>query len=172
MTMKQHILAAMREELESWEELLVGMSEELITTPRLPSKWSTKDVIVHLWAWQQRTIARVQAAQLNQEPEFPKWPPELDPEGDVQQVNAWIHETNRDVTWSTVHQNWRDGFLRLLELAEAIPEPDLLGPGGCPWLNGYPLSFFLTASYDHHQEHLDKTLHWLRRHNNTKNTEG
>ena len=40
MYMKQHILAALSEEFNRWEELLAGMSEAQITAPQLPSNWS------------------------------------------------------------------------------------------------------------------------------------
>ena len=80
MKMKQHILAALSEEFNAWEELLTSMSEEQITTPPLPSDLSIKDVIAHLWVWQQRSVARLEAALLDREPEFPGWPAELDPD--------------------------------------------------------------------------------------------
>lgn len=166
MNMKQHILAALREEFDRWEELLAGLSEEQVTAPLLPSTWSIKDVVAHLWAWQQRSLARVQAAVLNREPDFPKWPAGLDPEadGDTEQVNAWIYETNRARSWSDVQRNWRENFLRLLDSAEGITERDLLDGGRYPWLEGYPLAFVLVASYDHHQEHLEKALAWINDH--------
>ncbi len=170
MNMKEHILTALREQFNRWEELLASMSDERITAPHLPSNWSIKDVIAHLRAWQQRSIARLEAALFNREPEFPKWLPELDPdsEGNTDQTNAWIYETYREQPWSKVHQNWREGFLRFLELGEGIPEKDLLDAGRYPWLEGHPLAFILLASYDHHQEHLEKLLAWLREHENMK----
>ena len=164
MNMKEHILAALREQVNRWEELLASLSEEQIATPLLPSHWSTKDGIAHLMAWQQRSIARIEAAQFNREPEFPKWLPEVDPdsESSTGQINAWIYETYREQPWSKVHQNWKEGFMRFLELAEPIPEKDLLDAGKYPWLKGLPLAFILLASYDHHQEHLEKLLAWLQ----------
>jgi hypothetical protein len=56
MTMKQHILMALREGVDRWQELLAGLSEAQITAPHLYADWSIKDVIAHLWAWQQRSI--------------------------------------------------------------------------------------------------------------------
>lgn len=168
MSMKQHILAALQEEFDHWEELLAGMSEAHITAPHLPASWSTKDDIAHLWAWQQRSIARVDAARLDREPAFPVWPTPVDPEAEdaADPVNAWVYETYHDQPWPTLHQQWRQGFLHFLEGAAAIPEKDLLDSGRYPWLNGYPLAFILVASYDHHHEHLEKTIAWLREHGN------
>jgi hypothetical protein len=166
---KKQILTMLKEEFNRWEELLAGLSEAQITAPQLPSNLSIKDVIAHLRVWQQRSVARLEAAVLNKEPEFPPWPAGLDPdsEADVDQINAWIYETYRDRPWSSVHQDWREGFLRFLELGEMIPEKELFDTGRYPWLPGHPLSFILLASYDHHhEEHLEPLLAWLRQHGN------
>jgi hypothetical protein len=164
MNMKEHILSALREQFHQWEEQLAKLSEEQINTPHLPSKWSTKDEIAHLRAWQERSIARLEAASLNREPKYPKWPPELDPnsEGNTDQINAWIYKTTRDQPWSEIYPNWKKGFLRFLELGETITEKDLLDAGRFGWMEGHSLAYTLLASYDHHQEHLDGTIAWLR----------
>lgn len=160
MYMKNHILAAMREEFDHWEKVIANLSETEITAMPQPGELSIKDEIAHLHAWQQRSIARMEAAQHNREPEFPQWLPALDAEAQdsTDQLNAWIYATYHDQPWSEVHQNWRDNFRRFLELAEAMPEPALLDSSRYAWLDGHPLAFVLVASYDHHQEHLEKLL--------------
>ncbi|MDZ4718124.1 MAG: ClbS/DfsB family four-helix bundle protein [Roseiflexaceae bacterium] len=160
MHMKQHILAALREEFEQWEELLASRSEQQITTPNLPGDMSIKDSIAHVMAWQQRSIARLEAAVLNREPEFPAWPAVLNPDSEdtdtTDYLNAWIYESHHQTPWTDVQRDWRTGFLRFLELGAAVSEKDLLDSSRYPWLNGYPLAFILIASYDHYQEHLEK----------------
>ena len=153
----------LKEVFNRWDELLAGMSEEQATDPSLPSNWSVKDVMAHLWAWQQRSVARQEAALRNSEPEYPSWPEsfEPDPDEDVDQTNAWIYETNRDRPWPSVYADWRGGFLRLLELAEQVPEKDLLEPGRYAWMGGDPLSASLLGTYEHHEEHIEQLLAWL-----------
>ena len=161
---KEQILANLREEFNRWQDLLAGLSEEEITAPHLPGNWSIKDVMAHLRAWQQRSIARMEAALHDREPDFPRWPAGLDPdsEEDLAQINAWIHETHRDQPWSSVYRDWREGYLRFMELGEAIPEEALLEKGRYPWLEGHPLSLILVSSYNHHhEEHLEPLLVWL-----------
>lgn len=167
---KQQILKTPRQEFNRWEELLASLSEEQINAPQLPDNWSIKDVIAHLRAWQQRSIARLQAALLNMEPEYPKWPEGLDPEteGEPYELNAWIYDTYREQPWPSVYRDWKAGFLRFLELAEAIPEQDLFDTKKYPWMEGYPLSAVLEGSSGHHQEHRESLLVWLREHGNTK----
>ena len=160
MNMKEHILAALKEQFNRWEELLKNLSEEQITTPRFDYAWSIKDVIAHLWGCQQISTARLEAAVHNREPEFPKWTTEVDGdwEENADQTNARLYETNHQKSWPAVYQNWREGFLRLLDAADPIPEQDLLDASRYSWLQGYSLAFVLVASYDHHQEHLQQVI--------------
>jgi hypothetical protein len=166
MSMKSHILAALSEELEAWEALLAELNEEQITAPMSPSHWSIKDVVAHVMAWQQRSIARVAAALSGEEPQFPGWPTaEPDSEETTEQTNAWIYQTYRHQPWPRIHRSWRAGFQRFLQLSAQVSERDLLDSGRySSWLDGHPLAFILIASYDHHQEHLEKTQAWLREH--------
>ncbi|MFN8475533.1 MAG: ClbS/DfsB family four-helix bundle protein [Anaerolineae bacterium] len=154
---KQQMLTTIRHEFKHWEDLLNSLSEAQVNAPVLEDNWSLKDVMVHLWAWQQRTVARLEGALNNQTPQYPDWPANLDPEqeGQPHELNAWIYKTYHDQPWSTVYQNWRNGFRRFIELTEAIPEPDLLEPNRYPWFDGYPLMLYVKASYEHHDEHHD-----------------
>lgn len=166
--MKAHILAALKEQFDSWEELLASLSEEQITAPQFDLDWSIKDVIAHLWGWQQISIARMEGGVMDQEPEFPKWITELGDvwEEDANETNARIYRNFYEQRWSRVYQTWREGFLQLLELGDKISERNLLDGDKYPWLKGYSLAFILVASYDHHQEHLEKLLDWLKQHSN------
>jgi len=162
MNMKDHILAALREQFNSWEDLLASLREEQITAPHFDYDWSIKDVIAHLWGWQQISIARMEGGLHDREPEFPKWVIELQGvwEENADQTNSRIYEINHEKPWTEIHQNWRNGFLRFLELGNQISERDLLDGDRYRWLKGYSLAFILVASYDHHQEHLEKLIAW------------
>lgn len=157
MNMKEHLLAALRDELEEWEALLDRLSEEQICAPDSSSGWSIKDNIAHLWAWQQRTLARAESARLDREPVFPRWPQDINPEeeGATDRINAWIYETCREQSWAEVHQNWKVGFEGLLESAAGVAERDLLETERYPWLKPYSLANYLIASYHHHLEHIE-----------------
>ena len=164
MNMKDHILAALREQFDSWEDLLSSLNEELIITPQFDFNWSIKDVMAHLWAWQQISIARMEGGLQNQEPEFPRWIVKsiANWEEDADRVNALTFEKNHNQPWSEISSRWRDGFLQFLELGEKISERNLLDGDRYSWLNGHSLAFILVASYDHHQEHYEKLMHWLK----------
>ena len=73
MNMKTHILLAMQEVFELWDGKLSLLKEEQIAKPLENSDWTIKDTVAHLCAWQQRTLARVEAAAENREPIMPGW---------------------------------------------------------------------------------------------------
>lgn len=157
---KQQILTVLREELRQWEELLAGKGEEQITTPWTPQKpynRSLKDVIAHLGAWQQVSLARADAAYLDRSPEFPAWlagrDPDVDDAAELDRLNDGIYAATCNQSWAKVHSEWLQGFLWFLELAERFPESDLGDTERYPWLEGHPLSLVFLNSCKHHQEH-------------------
>jgi hypothetical protein len=168
METKAQVLAALREELARWEGLLDSLSEGQIVAPQLDDGWSVKDVVAHLWAWQQRSIARLEAARLGREPAYPAWPSEFAPEQEEEphDLNAWLYAASRDRAWAEMRRAWGDGFRRFLDLGEALPEGHLLEVGRYEWLEGYALIDVLRGSLEHHREHaeyLAPALDGLRR---------
>jgi hypothetical protein len=164
---KQETLAALKQEFSSWEQLLSQLDDEQITTPLSPSHWSIKDVVAHLRSWQRVSIARLQAALGNHEPVLPAAPAQfdLDTENDVDGINAWTYEQDRDKPWIQVYQEWRDGFLQVLQFGERIPEIDLLDANKYVWLRGYSLLDVLNATYEHHcHDHREPLVAWLQQH--------
>lgn len=154
MSMKGHILMAMQEELENWDEKLSLLKEDQISKALNGSEWTIKDVLVHLWAWQQRTLARALAAAEDREPIMPDWVSGMDfSQMDVDAINARVCESYRDKPWEDVYADWKSGFQNLIEAAARTNERDLLDLDRFPFFNGYSLSTYLLSSYDHHLEH-------------------
>ncbi len=170
MNMKEHILAALKEQFERWEKLLAALDEKQLTVPHFDDDWSIKDVMNHLWGWQQITLARMEAAAEGREPEFPVWIIELGTtwHENADQTNDRIYKNFHAQSWLETHQNWQQGFLYLLQTSEKIMERDLLDVDRYPWLNGHSPSAYLIASYDHHQEHLEKLSAWVQSQTNNR----
>jgi len=165
MQSKQQLLTDLSEEFHRWETVLAGLTETQLTTPRAPDPRSIKDEVAHLWAWQQRSIARLEAVLHDREPVYPPWPDGLDlePDGQPHDLNAWIFAQNRDRPWSSVYAEWRSGFRRFLQLGEEISEAKLFDAGRYPWLEGYTPADVLAGSFEHHHvDHLMPLLAWLR----------
>jgi len=163
---KQQILTALQAVFSRWQELLVSLNDEQLTQPLIPSTWTVKDVVAHMWSWQQASVARAEAALHGREPDYPEWWQKMgpDPEEDVDRTNAWLYQINLGKPWSSVYADWEAQFLRYLELNQQIPETDLLESGKYPWMRSYPLSASLLGSLGHHEEHIETLLAWLGEH--------
>jgi hypothetical protein len=160
MSSKHSLIARLRAAFDRWDQFLTSRTDEELVAPRLPGGWSTRDVIAHLMAWQQISIARLQAALKDEDPRLPSWLGGADPfyaEEHTAEFNARILELYHKESSSSVHRAWREGFLHLLESAEAIPEEKMVDPHRYPWLNGYALSVVLSGSSEHHEEHLEES---------------
>ena len=161
---KNQLLNDLFDIFNRWQELLTDMSEDEILQPLLPSDWTVKDIVAHLWSWQQASVARAEAALQGTQPNYPRWweingP---DPEEDVDRTNAYLFETNKDKPWTIVYADWKAQFEHFLELSRQIPEKDLLEPGKYAWMGNYPLAASAMGSLDHHQEHFETLSAWLQ----------
>ncbi|MBA3826911.1 MAG: ClbS/DfsB family four-helix bundle protein [Ktedonobacterales bacterium] len=154
MQTKAEALTMLRDELQQWQALIDRTPVDHRATP---TQMTLKESLIHLWAWQQHTIAYFVAARAGREPEMPPWPVVITPddEGDVDATNAWIAQTYYDKSWAAAHHDWQTGFQTLLTLAEALPEADLLDGAKYPWRGGWPLLASLEGTYEHHHEHRD-----------------
>jgi len=170
MNEKEKTLVELRDIFNRWQELLASLSAEQITAPLLQSTWSVKDVVAHMWAWQQASIARAEAALNDKKPNYPEWWDIMgpDPEEDVDRTNAYLYKINRDKSWPRVFADWKAQFSRYLELTSQIPEIDLIEPGRYAWMGRYALSASLMGSLDHHREHFDPVSTWLHEQGNLK----
>jgi hypothetical protein len=162
---KVELLALLRDEFGRWEKLLSSLSPDQLAARDLPGGLSVKDVMAHLWAWQGLSVARLEAAIDNRDPDYDLGPEGLDPDNEqnLERINAWIHQTNLDRPWMEVYGNWRRQYLWFLELAEKLPEQALMQPARYTWLRDTPLSAVLRGSYlHHHEEHYEPLTAILR----------
>ena len=164
MNEKQHILDEQAEVFNLWQVLLAGLNEQQIHTPLIPSLWTVKDMVAHMWSWQQATVARADAALHGTAPAYPEWwqingP---DPNDDVDRTNAWLFNASKDKPWSRVYADWKNQFTHYLELYPQIPEKDLLEVGRFAWMGNNPLMASTMGTLDHHQEHYETLKDWLQ----------
>jgi hypothetical protein len=169
MEQKQHILDELSNIFSRWQVLLASLSEEQIQTPLEPSTWTVKDIVAHLWSWQQASVARIEAALRGMQPVYPAWWQQRlpDPEEDVDGTNALLYQLSKDRPWKQVHAEWKAQFMHYLELTSRIPEEGFLTPGRYPWMGKYAIADSSTGSLDHHKEHYETLTKWLREHAGT-----
>ncbi len=166
MSDKQHILDELTEIFNRWQVLLASLSDEQIHTPMEPSDWTVKDVMAHLWSWQQASVARMEAALQNRQPNYPAWWVQRgpDPEQDLDGTNALLYKLSRDKPWKKVYAEWQAQFMHYLELTGQIAEKDFFAAGRYKWMGNFAIADSSNGSLDHHQEHYETLTKWLLDH--------
>lgn len=160
---KNEVIEKLADQYNLWENLLPRFTPEELLTPNLVSPLPIKDTVAHLAAWQQLSIARLEAVLERREPVNPDWPTDLvEKEAeDVNPLNAWIESQYKGASWQQVYDLWQGGFRWFLTLAKAIPADQYDSPTLFPWLDGYPLMDVLTGCLEHHVEHAENLTAWL-----------
>lgn len=148
---------SLRIELKMWQGLLLNCKEKPEDCAHNDDHWTLKDVLAHLTSWQEVTLARLVAARVKSDPEYPAWFPGVDPETDedLNRVNAAIYEAHKDQSLTDIKKEWEQRFSEILLVCSLISDDEFLEPGRYIWLNGYPLVAVLNGTLGHHREHRD-----------------
>lgn len=165
-TRKAALLNKLEVERRSWDALLAEIGDGRMEQPGVNGIWTFKDMMAHLIAYRRRTVDRLQAAVRGEQPPPPPWPPELDDNDEAQldQINAYIYEANKDRPLADVLVESRAQFGQMRDAVEALPEETLFSPGRFAWMEGEPLAMILDSSYGHlHEEHEPDIRAWLGR---------
>jgi hypothetical protein len=155
MTTRDDLLEQIRAERAAWYALLAEVGEERMEEPGPMGDWTFKDLVAHLLAWSDRTIARI-AAGPGVYPPTP-WPASMQTDDEI---NAGIYEQHRDRPLRHVLADMDGWFERLVRLIETLPEADLVTPGRHDFMGGRPLveaNFFGHL----HEEHDPAIRTWL-----------
>ncbi len=161
---REALLDAVRGLREELERVVAEAGKARMEQPGSFGEWTFKDLIAHLTGWRQTTAARLEAGLRGEEPVFP-WPAQLDEEDDLDAINRWFFETNRDKPLAAVLRESRETFERVERAIAALPEDDLLEPGRFPWLGGAALGpAVVRGTLGHyHEEHEPDIRAWLAR---------
>ena len=92
------------------------------------------------------------------------WPARFDEEDDLEEINRWFFEVNRDKPLAEVLRESRETFERVERAIAALPERDLLEQDRFSWLEGYALGpAVVRGTLDHYHEHEPDIRAWVAR---------
>ena len=147
------LVAAVRSLRDEVEQITAEAGDDGERATGDPGTWRFKDIIAHLTGWRLLTAARLEAGLHGGEPDTP-WPAPLDEDRDLDEINAWFYETNRDKSFSAIEDESRDTFDRVERAIAVMPERDLLEVGRFPWLQGHALApAVVQGTIEHYREH-------------------
>jgi hypothetical protein len=144
---KTQLLDAAQNEYQKLEKYLSTLTPGQMITPPAPGEWSAKDILAHLYEWQQMFFRWYEAGLRGESPTVPadgyKW-------SQLPALNQRIYETYRDAPLEEVLKLFRSSHRKTMDLVAALPEADLFTPGRWSWMNQNTLSAYINANTGAH----------------------
>ncbi|MEO8274128.1 MAG: maleylpyruvate isomerase N-terminal domain-containing protein, partial [Chloroflexota bacterium] len=147
---QQAVADRLRADRTVWRDVVAEVGRDRMNEPGPMGEWTFKDLVAHLGGWRMARLPMIEAIARGEAPPPEPWPPEMD---DVDEVNAWLQERDRDRTLEDVLDEYDQSFERLAAAIEAMPESVAADPDGLPWAEGTPL-IEIDFTEHLHDEHL------------------
>ena len=157
---QRDLAARVRADQQVWRDLVAEVGRDRMLEPGPMGEWTFKDMAAHLAAWRNARIPMIEAVGRDEPIPPPPWPADMDEDDDVEVINAWLQERDRDRQLDDVLADYDASFVRLAAAIEALPEATAEDPNGLPWVGG-TAAVDLDFTEHLHEEHLPDVRRWL-----------
>ncbi len=147
-TTKDQLLTQMQTEHKALEAFLATLTPEQLTRTHPVLERSIKDVLMHLYAWEQLCLGWYRAGRAGHNPPLPaegfKW-------NQIPALNEYLYEQHRDRPLAEVMDCFMTSYRQIRETVEAISEEELFTPGRYAWTNKNAMAtYFISATSSHY----------------------
>jgi len=142
------------------ERTLDGLSETELTRPGVVGKWSVKDVLAHLTAWEQLFLSWYDSGLGGRTPE--NLPVGMSRKA-IDALNQEIFVQYRDKPSYEVLAEFRASYQRVLAVVQAVTEEDLFTAGRFAWTGKLALVDYAAGNTCNHYDWARAKIHaWLK----------
>jgi hypothetical protein len=139
---KTQLLAAIQKEYIVLEKFLALLTPQQLAFSAAPGAWAVKDVLAHLYEWQQMFFTWYETGLLGEMPAVPapgyKW-------NQLPALNQAIYEKYYGLPLDEVLKMFRASHQKTVQFMEEIPDSNLAMPGLYPWMNQNTLMSYLNS---------------------------
>ncbi len=150
-------LRAARKELQ---ESLAGVSEEDLLRPNAVEKWSIKDLLAHIAAWDEEILRVVQAFAMQSEPRYTY---SISERNDFAVWNAEQVETRKDRTLPQIRTEFDNARRDLIQVIEGVTDQVLMRPKQTSWNQVRTGLELLDEMAAHDLEHAKDIRSWRKK---------
>lgn len=162
---KAALLQTLRAHRDRWDALLDSVGADRMLEPGVTGRWSVKDVISHVTAYERWLVDWLTAAAQHK---FPQ-PSPLD-DADIQRRNERVYQLSRALPLHEVTRDARATFGALLKSVEQLPEEYVTDPKAAEWfMTPYWGSVktvpeaVMNLSAEHYAQHAPAIERWAAR---------
>ena len=133
---------------------LNGLSEEEMARPGAVGRWSVRDVLAHILAWEDETVARLELLAAERPQDFTR----ITTDAELEAWNASAHRRYAGLSLAEVMRRLEDVQGRILAELDSLSDERLsTDEGPVPVHNWLP-----ECTYAHEEEHCADILAWRR----------
>lgn len=144
---KADLLSASEKERAALDQFLSNLTPDQMTVPGALGDWSVKDVLAHLYAWEQMVLGWLAAARRGETPHVPaegyKW-------NQLPALNELIRQEHSARPLEEVFEQYKMSYRQIMDTIRGLPEETLFTPGLYPWMNKNTLAAYFTSSTSSH----------------------
>ncbi len=163
LTTRQGLLTTINDMRSSLNDSIDAVDESRALEPGTFAMWSFKDLLAHLTAWRELTAIRLEAAKADVDPVAP-WPDDVAANDDVDEINLWLFERDREKSLDQVVQETNASFDRLERALNNLSEEELFTHSMFHWLTWTTAGVgpaLIGAAHGHQAEHMSDIDRWL-----------
>jgi hypothetical protein len=140
---KLQLLASIQKEYGALEKFLATLTPEEMAFASTPGAWAVKDLLSHLYEWQQMLFKWYETGLRGETPAVPapgyKW-------SQLPALNQRIYETYCDLAPEQALSLFRESHQSVLQWIETLSDTDLTAPGLYRWMNENTLMAYLNST--------------------------
>jgi hypothetical protein len=144
---KPLLLSESQKEHDALEEFLATLTPDQMIQEGIVGEWSAKDVLAHLWEWEQMVLTWLATSQQGETPHVPaegyKW-------NQLPTLNEEIYQKHHQRTLDEVLSMYQKSYQQVMETIEGLPEETLFTSGLYPWMNKNTLAAYFTSCTSSH----------------------
>jgi len=155
------LAARVRSDRQVWRDLVAAAGDRT-EEPGAMGEWTFGDLAGHLAGWRNRRCAMLEAAGRGEPVPPDPWSAEISDDEDIEAINVWIREHDRDRSAAELIADFDASYERLAAAIEALPEGMVEDPAAFAWSDGMALKD-VDLNGHLNDEHLDEVRAWLAR---------
>ncbi len=140
---KAQLNAVIHKEYAALEKFLAPLTPEQLAFTATPGAWAVKDILAHLYAWQQMLFNWYETGLRGETPAVPvpgyKW-------SQLPALNQQIYDKYCKLTSEEALVLFRESHQNTLQWIETLSETDLITPGLFPWMKNNTLMAYLNSA--------------------------
>ncbi len=140
---KTQLLTSIQKEYSALEKVLTALTPEQMAISPASGAWAVKDIIAHLYEWQQMLFTWYQAGLRGEMPAVPapgfKW-------SQLPALNQQIYEKYRELAPDSALKMFRESHHKTVQFIETLTDTDLTTPGLYRWMNQNSLISYLNST--------------------------